>query len=283
MPAKTISLLRYSPENVPYKPKHFLPVSVKGVQPGDFTMTYGYPGRTSRYLTSYGIKLAIEETNPAVIKVLGKRLEIMKAAMDADPRVRLSLASNYASLANSYKYYIGQTEGLKRLGLLEQKQADEARFTEWVSQSEERKNTYGDALRSIGSAYGNLRGVNLPSIYLRQTLIGSRTVGIALSFRAMIEELKTSKNKPTPEQLEKYRGQAEEMYEDYEASVEQEIFANMLNLYVENIPSDQQNPYVLEILKNIKALPGWLHSSSLLPKPMKNQYSEAKSHSRLSC
>lgn len=112
----------YSKENIPYTPKHFLPVNIDGLEQGDFTMIMGFPGRTSRYLTSYGIEQAVEIRNPALIECFGTKLDSWKSVMDKDAQVRLMYAAKYASTANTWKYYIGQTRGLKRLDVKSDKE-----------------------------------------------------------------------------------------------------------------------------------------------------------------
>jgi hypothetical protein len=103
----------YSAENVPLTPKHHLPVSTKGVKDGDFTMIFGYPGRTDRYLSSWGVQQAIDHYNPTVVKIRDQKLAVLRKYMESDPALNILMASNYASTANYWKYYIGQTEQLK--------------------------------------------------------------------------------------------------------------------------------------------------------------------------
>ncbi len=119
----------YAEENVPMKPKHHLPVSVKGVEQGDFAMILGYPGGTDRYLTSYGVELAVDESNMTIVKIRAEKLAIMREGMDADNAVRIQYASKYARTANYWKYFIGQTKGLKRLKVYDKKVELEDRFT----------------------------------------------------------------------------------------------------------------------------------------------------------
>ena len=107
----------YSKNNPPYTPKHHLPVSLKGEKENDYAMIMGYPGRTTRYLTSYGVDLAINISNPSVVKIREKRPAIMREEMEKDPAVDLMYASSYAGIANYWKYFIGQTEQLKNLNL----------------------------------------------------------------------------------------------------------------------------------------------------------------------
>ena len=112
----------YSKDNIPYKPKHSLPISIKGVENNDYSMIWGFPGNTDRYLTSWGVKQAIEISNPATIKIRDKKLAIIKEDMNTSDALRLKYSSKYAQSANYWKYFIGQTRGLKRLNVIEKKQ-----------------------------------------------------------------------------------------------------------------------------------------------------------------
>ena len=105
----------YNKNNVPYTPKHHLPIQLDGVENEDFTMIFGFPGRTNRYLTSYGIEQALDISNPTIIDIRNEKLAIMKAGMDASKKTKIQYASKHASTANYWKYYIGQSKGLKRM------------------------------------------------------------------------------------------------------------------------------------------------------------------------
>jgi hypothetical protein len=122
----------YSKDNVPYKPKKFLPVSIKGLNEGDFTMVYGFPGRTNRYETSFGVQLAIDQINPAIVKLRDARLTSWKEEMVKSDSVRLLLSADYASIANYWKFFIGQTEQLKRMKVVDEKVATEKLFAQFA-------------------------------------------------------------------------------------------------------------------------------------------------------
>ena len=120
----------YSEENIPFTPKHHLPIQLDGVDNGDYTMIFGFPGSTDRYLTSYGIELALDQTNPTIVQIREEKLAIMKAGMDDSKRVKIQYAAKYAQTANYWKYYIGQSRGLKRMRLLDKKVEIENQFTD---------------------------------------------------------------------------------------------------------------------------------------------------------
>ena len=156
----------YSEDNVPLQPKHHLPVSLDGVQDGDFTMIWGYPGSTDRYLTSYGIEQALEISNPTTVSIRDKKLATMKDHMDSDPAIRIKYASKYASTANYWKYFIGQSKGLKRLRVYDKKKELEEAFERFVNSSHKNKETYGEALKLIEEAYTATSKTELGDTYL---------------------------------------------------------------------------------------------------------------------
>ena len=112
---------KYSAENVPMKPKWFLPVSLKGFKDGDYAMIWGYPGGTNRYETSYGVSLATEINNPTLVKLRDARLKFMLEEMKKDPQKKLQLASSYASIANYWKFFDGETKQLLKYDVFGQK------------------------------------------------------------------------------------------------------------------------------------------------------------------
>ncbi|MBP3332130.1 MAG: S46 family peptidase [Tidjanibacter sp.] len=143
----------YSEDNVPYHPKHFFKISTKGVEQGDFTMIYGFPGTTRRYVTSDFVDYTLNHSNPLKIKLRTMRLNTIKAAQEADPQVRIMYASKQASIANAWKKWQGESLGLERLGTIEKKKAYEARFQEWANSG---KAEYKDVLPQLHAAYAEL-------------------------------------------------------------------------------------------------------------------------------
>jgi len=149
----------YSPQNVPYKPKHYFPVSLKGVQPNDFAMILGYPGTTQRYMTSWEVSERMM-INEARIKVRAIRQELMMEDMLASPKVRLQYSEKYARSSNYWKNSIGMNKALKQLKIEDLKRKEEALFTQWVNADPQRQQKYGEALALIHKAVqkrGNIR------------------------------------------------------------------------------------------------------------------------------
>ena len=165
----------FSDDNVPYSPKRHLKISMAGVDQGDYTMIMGYPGSTDRFLSSWGVEQAINLYNPSVVDCRDLKLKTMKSHMDADKAVRIKYAAKYAQTANYWKYYIGQTKGLKRLEVQAQKQKIEALFARWANDDEARKAEYGEALDLIASYYDATDATVRGEVYAREGgVVGQR-------------------------------------------------------------------------------------------------------------
>ncbi|TGE25666.1 S46 family peptidase [Hymenobacter aquaticus] len=229
-------------DNVPYVPKKHLPVSLQGVNEGDFAMVFGFPGRTQRFLPAAGLQMTLDQTNPARIKLRDTRLKIWKEDSDANPVVRLQYASKYANIANYWKYFIGQNEGMKRLKTVDQKKAEEASLVQWIAADAARGPSYGAALNDINQAYQGLRAYNLSSVYVSEAANGTEIVAFAGRLAPLYKLLQDPKaDKAAIQQtVASLRGAAEEHFKDYNAPTDKKVFAALLQLYAADVPKDQQ-------------------------------------------
>ena len=139
----------YSKDNIPLNPKHHLPVSLKGVEEGDFAMIWGFPGTTERFMTSYEVNNKVNIMNPPVIELFDALLPVMQSAMFASDRVRIGYADHFAGLANMWKNTKGATASLKTLKIEEKKAKDEEKLTAWINEDPKRIEKYGNALANI--------------------------------------------------------------------------------------------------------------------------------------
>ncbi|HCY89502.1 MAG TPA: serine protease, partial [Chitinophagaceae bacterium] len=171
----------YSTENVPYKPKHFLPVSIKGIKDGDYAMIYGYPGSTNRYETSYGIKLKNEIENPSLVALRDMRLKYMHEQMVKDPAIKLKLASDYAGIANYWKFFDGETKQLLKFKTYEEKQAYEQKFEQWAKGKPE----YENLMKDYAKNYADWTPYAKHRTYLREGILGSPLLAYASSLQGL--------------------------------------------------------------------------------------------------
>ncbi len=175
----------YSKDNVPLTPKHFLPVSIKGFKDGDYAMIYGYPGSTNRYETSYGIKLKNEIENPTLVNLRDMRLKYMYTEMIKDPAVKLKLADNYASVANYWKFFDGETKQLIKFHTYDQKQDYENKFTAWAKGKPEYETLMAEYAQNYATwtPYSKLRQ------YINEGVAGSPLIAAAAGLFSLEDKL----------------------------------------------------------------------------------------------
>ena len=182
----------YSAENIPLKPKWFLPISLKGFKDGDYTMTYGFPGSTNRYETSYGVKLKTDIDNPTLVKLRDVRLKHMLEEMKKDEKVKLQLASNYASVANYWKFFDGETKQLLKYDLFSQKKKTEESFINWAKGKQE----YSKIFEDWAKAYDEWRPFAKHRMYINEGIFGSPLMMFASSLQqieiALVQQGKTA-------------------------------------------------------------------------------------------
>ncbi|MEC7864174.1 MAG: S46 family peptidase [Bacteroidota bacterium] len=230
---------KYSLENVAYKPKHHLPIQLEGVENGDYTMIFGYPGSTDRYLTSFGVQQALDITNPTIVDIRDEKLAIMKAGMNSSKKIKLQYAAKYAQTSNYWKYYIGQSKGLKSMKVAEKKVAIEEGFRAWVAADLTRVKKYGEALDLIEGAYHTNRNIELNRTYLNEAIFrGAEIMYWSFSMHRAITKL-PKEGKERSLALRELKKEAREFYKDYNPSIDQEMFASMLEMYYYNVPKTQ--------------------------------------------
>ena len=238
----------YSVNNKPYTPKKSLPISIKGIKNGDFSMVYGYPGRTDRYLTSYGVKLATEKTNPTIVKLRDIRLKAWKEEMDKSLDTRLKLSSQYANIANYWKYFIGQTEQLKRLKINEEKQKQEEDFTNWAASSPVNVNLIG----AYKNAYAIYEPYAVHITYVNEGLLASPFIRNANQIGSMIKAMNVRKADPA------FQTQVKQNFNDlvnnyqstYSENADKKIFAQILTSFYQDVPKSQHPKFITLISEN---------------------------------
>lgn len=241
---------KYSADNVPYKPKKFLTISNKGLEEGDYTMVYGFPGRTNRYEVSQGIELATSKINPAIVALRDVRLTSWKEQMDKSDSTRLLMSSQYARISNYWKYFIGQTEQLKRLKVYEEKKQTEATFATWAKGKPE----YETILSNYEKAYANYNQYALHATYMREGISGCGILAVAMNYTALEKALTSDAQnadnvKKATDRIQFFNAN---FYKSFNKVSEQKILAKIIQMYYENIPVNQQPAYLAEVMKKHK-------------------------------
>ena len=226
----------YSPDNVPYTPKKYFPISLKGVKEGDFTMVFGYPGSTEEYLPSFAVEMKTLTENPNRIKIRDAKLDIIDAAMNSNAATRIMYASKQSSIANGWKKWIGESRGLKKLDAIEKKVEYEERFETWVNSTPELKEKYGNVLSDYEKIYTELAQYEKAYIYFSESCYNLDPIKNARSVISKIAEISADK---TIEEIDaiilKTKTSAETFYEDYDKEVDKKIFKKMIELTYQNM------------------------------------------------
>ena len=243
----------YDEANKPYSPKHALPVSIAGVQEGDYAMIMGYPGSTDRYLTSWGVKEAVEVEQPARVKIRRIKLDLMEEEMNKSQKTRIQYASKHARVSNYWKYFIGQSEQLVNNKVQQKKEVIEANFTDWFTQNK-LSDKYGDALELIEKSVEGSSKYTIPNVYFQEAIVGSEVMLFMirnLGDRSQIYQALKSESDASDAKsalLEK----AKDYYKDYNATIDENILAAALNLYYNDVPKEFHPPLLTSLHKKSK-------------------------------
>ena len=242
----------YSPDNVPYVPKKFLPISIKGVNKGDFTMVYGYPGSTNQFATSYEVELIKELENPIAIKLRDMRLGTIDSHMKTDDLIRIQYASKYANIANGWKKWIGENKGLQKLNTIENKKIFEAEFQMWAQSSDELKVKYGGLLPMFKQIYADQYNTRKAYKYFIEAALGSEIINFAYSYNKLVILSKTKK--PDEKDIEKLISQlkasAAAFHKNYNLNIDKELFKQTMKVYFESF---DEKYFPLSAIKLIKS------------------------------
>ena len=244
----------YSEENVPLKPKHYLPVSAKGVQDGDFAMIMGFPGTTERYITSFGLANTMDITNTIRYEVRTDKLAVMREGMEKDQKTRIQYASKYASCANYWKYSNEQNKALRNLNTMGNKQAIEREFAAWVNADPARKAVYGSVLADLQKGYADMKTLETANVYAQEALAGPEAHLFAYRTGRVIaklcDETVSAEDKATLREALKEMGAA--FYKDFNTDVDAKLFAVLFKIYNDKVGADLQPEIINFINKKYK-------------------------------
>jgi hypothetical protein len=241
----------YSPDNVPYRPKKHIPISLKGVEKGDFTFVFGYPGRTQEYLPSFAIEMITAHENPAAIRLREKRLEIFDSYMSQNDLVRIQYSAKHAGVANFWKKMIGENRGISRLNAIEKKQILEEGFVKWAQSDQQRNVKYGNLIGEFSKTYQQLIPYNVSETYIIEGGLGVEAFTFARRFNKLIE---MSKNKSTsPEELSKVVSQIEggisAYFKNYHMPIDKQVFETLMEDWYNHDQASMPSIFVQEIGK----------------------------------
>ena len=239
----------YSKDNVPYTPKHFLPVSLDGVKEDDFTMVFGYPGKTSEYLPAVAIEQIVKELNPAKIEIRDNALKVADGFMRKDNAIKIQYASKYAGIANYWKKWIGETQGLTKSNAVEIKRKQEVVFQEKVGKAGKQAE-YGNLLTDFEKNYSEIKSYALARDYFSEVALRNTEL-LSVGYKLyQLEQVYNSKGEQAFNDRKNnlITGLAD-FYKDFNANVDQKVFEKLIHLYSTKSPKE----FLPNNLSNINA------------------------------
>ena len=239
----------YSLDNVPYTPKHFLPVSLDGVKEDDFTMVFGYPGKTNEYLPAVAIEQIVKDLNPAKIEIRDHALKVADGFMRKDNSIKIQYASKYANIANYWKKWIGETQGLTKSNAVEIKRKQEVSFQEKVTKAGKQAE-YGNLLADFDKYYSEIKSYAIARDYFSEVVLRNTEL-LSVGYKLyQLEQVYNSKGEQAfnDKKNNLITGLAD-FYKDFNSDVDQKVFEQLIHLYSTKSPKE----FLPLNLSNIKA------------------------------
>jgi hypothetical protein len=260
----------YSASNVPLTPKHHLPICLDGVQQDDFTMIWGFPGSTERYMSSYGIDYNVDTFYPIIIDIFGKELEVMDEFMQKDDAINLMYADNHAGLANTWKNFIGQCQMLRKNKVSEAKVKLENNFKLWANRNN--KTEYTDALANLDNAYKQM-GQVAKYVYYPNFVSQAGPAGMASVFQGYAMAVESKDKEATQAAIMELQAMdVDAMFAETNPQVEHKMFAEMLKMYRNAFDASELPEFYTKVIDkkfkgDIDAFADYVYANSLFATP----------------
>ncbi len=219
-----------SADNVPYQPKKHLSISLKGVQEGDFTFIFGYPGRTQKYVLAKEVEFITKTQNPFKIDLRRQKLDIMSKAMDNDPKIRIQYSAKYAGVANGWKKWIGENKGIKRMNSVFNKNEMEKEFVTWAM---ENSKANSNIVQQANSLYESRIPYEMAYTYFVEAAYYHDLTRYASAYRDLVEQSENEEvsDSAFTKRLEDYKSGVAGFYKDYNVQVDKDIFIASIKAY----------------------------------------------------
>jgi len=244
----------YSPNNKPYTPKHFLPISIDGIEEGDFTMVYGFPYNTDEYLTSYAVKTKMDITNPARVKVREAALAVLDKEMRKDEATRLKYASKFAGIANYWKFAIGESKGLRKFNAVAEKEKYEAEFTKRINQNPTLKAKYQNVLPELKRLYNEVENAKLLLMYNSEIFSRNTEMTLIARILSQLSNVYDTQGEATYNMYKTgYANYIKGMYKDFDSEIDQKVFASLMKVYAENVDKKYTSKLIYKALQKNSA------------------------------
>ena len=252
----------YSKDNVPYNPKHFLPISLDGVAEDDFTLVFGYPGKTNEYLPSVAIEQIVNELNPAKIEIRDKALKVADGFMRKDNAIKIQYASKYARIANNWKKWIGETQGLKKSNAVAIKRESEKAFQQKITKAGKEKE-YGTLLVDFEKNYAEIAPYASARDYFTEVVqLNTELLSVGYKLYQLEQVYKTKGEQSFTDRKNNLLTGQEAFYKDFNSTVDEKIFEQLIELYAAKSPKQFLPQSLMNV--NAKNLASEIYSKSRL-------------------
>lgn len=239
----------YSVDNVPYVPKRSLSISLDGVAENDFTMVFGFPGRTTQYLHSAAVEQIMKVNDPVKIAIRDKALAVIDGFMRKDEQIKIQYAAKYAGIANSWKKWQGEVLGLTSTNALGKKQAYEAEFQKRVNANPQWKEAYGNLLLDLAKTYNEFEKYSLARDFFNETMSRIEAFAIVNQLNSLRNAKEKNGEKGFTNALPGVKERLAEIYKEYSPVVDKQLFIALIDKFVKDQPQEFVAPYLLNKLK----------------------------------
>lgn len=246
----------YSKDNVPYTPKHFLPVSLDGISEDDFTLVFGYPGRTTEYLPAVAIEQIVKETNPAKIEIRDRALKVTDGFMRKDKAIKIQYASKYAGIANYWKKWIGETQGLIKSNAVQIKRDQEAAFQQKIIKAGKQAE-YGNILADFEKNYNEILPYTVSRDYFMEVVMRNTEL-LGLGYKLyQLEQIQAMRgDQAFTDRATNLRDGLGDFYKNFNVEVDEKVFEQLIDLYLNKspqqfIPTDLKNTNISKLTASV--------------------------------
>ncbi len=239
----------YSPDNVPYVPKKAFSISLDGVAENDFTMVFGFPGKTTEYLHSEAVDQIVKINDPVKVGIRNKALTIIDGFMRKNEQIKIQYAAKYATMSNPWKKWQGEVLGLTRTNAVAKKKIYEAEFQKRVNANPAWKEKYGNVLNDLQAAYNEIKSYSLAKEFYLEISSKIELFAIGAQLNSLIKAYEKGGDKGYADQLIKVKEKLDELYKEYNPEVDRKLFSSLMEMYLKDQPAEFVSQYALDLLK----------------------------------
>ncbi len=240
----------YSVDNVPFTPKKSLNISIDGIAENDFTMVFGFPGRTTEYLYSAAVEQIRTVNDPAKIAIRDKALNIIDGFMRKDEGIKIQYAAKYASIQNAYKKWQGEVLGLTRTDGVGRKKTQEIEFQKRVDANPSLKEKYGTLLQTLEAGYADIKSLVLARDYYQEIVSKIEIFTIVAQLNSLANAFEKNGQKGFDEAKLKVKAMLEDFMKEFNPKVDRKLFEGLMEMYVKNQPANVVSPMVKTLYDN---------------------------------